>query len=82
MTITINPDMPDPRCSKITADQMLEVINNRAETVLVKLGHLEATLAPGESHKFELPFGDYLAPGVHRIEVQPCCGAELVLDEN
>jgi hypothetical protein len=79
VTITIRPDTPDPRCAKIRADQMLEVVNQRGELLNVRIGHLEVELAPGESHKFEVPFGDYLALGVHVIDVQPCCGAELVL---
>ena len=79
--VTINPDIPDPRCSVIHPEQKLEVINHREETLEIKIGQLEATLAPGESHLFDLAFRDYLAPGVHRIEVQPCCGAELVLGD-
>jgi hypothetical protein len=81
VTVTIHPDITDPRCSFIHPDQILEVINNRDETITIVIGHLEASLAPGESHLFDLPFGEYLAPGVHRIDVQPCCGAELVLGE-
>ena len=80
VTITIRPDIPDPRCAFIRPDQILEVVNNRGETLQVKIGHLQAELSPGQSHTFDLPFGEYLLPGVHRIEVQPCCGAELVLE--
>lgn len=80
VTTTIHPDIPDPRCAFILAEQVLEVVNNRGETLQVKIGHLQAQLDPGQRHKFELPFGEYLAPGVHRIDVQPCCGAELVLE--
>lgn len=79
VTITIYPDIPDPRCSIIKSEQMLEVVNARNETLLVSIGRMQAELAPGESHIFDLPFGEYLAQGVHRVEVQPCCGAELWL---
>jgi hypothetical protein len=79
VTITVRPDIPDPRCALIRPEQMLEVVNQREETLSIRIGYLEVELAPGESHKFEVPFGDYLAPGVHVIQVQPCCGAELVL---
>lgn len=81
VTIAINPDIPDPRCSLILPDQMLEVINHREETLTVSIGHLSAEIPPGGSHRFELPFGEYLLPGVHAISVQPCCGAELVLGD-
>jgi hypothetical protein len=79
VTVTIRPDIPDPRCSLIQPDQILEVVNSREETLLVSIGQLEAELSPGESYLFDLAFGEYLAPGVHRVEVQPCCGAELWL---
>lgn len=79
VTVTIHPDIPDPRCSLIKPEQKLEVVNARQETLYVAIGRLAAEIAPGESYLFDLPFGEYLAPGVHRIEVQPCCGAELWL---
>ena len=81
VTVTIHPDIPDPRCGLIQPDQKLEVVNAREETLLVAIGHLEAEIAAGERHLFDLEFGEYLAPGVHRVEVQPCCGAELWLKE-
>ena len=79
VTVTIQSDIPDPRCSMAAPDQMLEVVNERDVTVFVTIGELEAQIAPGESYLFERIFRDYLAPGVHRIEVEPCCGAELWL---
>ncbi len=79
VTFTIHPDIPDPRCSLIRPEQKLQVVNAREETLNVILGGRMAEIAPGESYLFDLPFGEYLAPGVHRIEVQPCCGAELWL---
>ena len=79
VTVTIYPDIPDPRCSLIQPEQKLEVVNAREETLLVSIGRLETELGPGESYLFDQPFGEYLAPGVHQIMVQPCCGAELWL---
>jgi hypothetical protein len=79
VTITIYPDIPDPRCSLIRPEQILKVVNAREDPLLVSIGQMEAEIAPGSSYLFDLPFGKYLAPGVHRIEVQPCCGAELWL---
>jgi hypothetical protein len=80
--ITIYPDMPDPKCSFINPEQVLEIVNERKETLHIKIGHLKAKLLPNQSHTFDLPVGMYLAPGVHLIEVQPCCSAELWLREN
>ena len=79
VTVTINPDIPDPRCVSIRPDQKLVVINHRGETIRVKIGHFEASLPNGGEHLFNLPFGQYLASGVHQMIVTPCCGAELVL---
>lgn len=81
VTMTINPDVPDPRCVIIHPDQMLEVVNHRGETIVVTIGNMTAQLADGESFRFEVPFGEYLAPGVHGVEVQPCCGGVLWLQE-
>lgn len=81
VTITIYPDIPDPRCANIRPEQMLEVVNMREEILIVKIHYLEAEILPGESHRFEIPFGDLLLPGVHQVSVEPCCGATLVLGE-
>jgi hypothetical protein len=79
VVITIYPDIPDPRCAIITPDQMLKVVNQRQETIQVFIGNLEATIEPGSEYAFNMPFGEYLAPGVHLLEVKPCCGASLWL---
>lgn len=79
VVITINPDVPDPRCVIIAPDQILKVVNNREEDIQVSLGVFNASIPKGEDSVAELPFGDYLAPGVHVIEVSPCCGASLWL---
>ena len=57
------------------------LVNNRLETLRVRIGSLETTILPERQHLFGLPFGDYLAPGVHLLDVFPCCGGELVLSQ-
>jgi hypothetical protein len=79
VTITINPDIPDPRCVSIRPDQKLMVVNHRGEPIQVRIGNFEVSLPNGGEQFFDLPFGQYLAPGVHQMLVTPCCGAELVL---
>ena len=81
VTMTINPDIPDPRCIKIEPAQKLAVVNHRMETLQVRIGPFETTILPEGQHLFDLPFGDYLAPGVHHLDVFPCCGGELVLSQ-
>src|SRR3990170_1587788 len=41
VTITIRPDVPDPRCAKITAAQQLRVVNETQQAVNVKLAAFE-----------------------------------------
>ena len=81
VTMTINPDIPDPRCITIRPEQKLTVVNHRTETLRVRIGLFETTILPEGQHLFDLPFGDYLAPGVHFVDVFPCCGGELVLSQ-
>jgi hypothetical protein len=48
--------------------------------LLVTIGRYAASVEPGEKTIFATPFGEYLAPGVHQLQVSPCCGAELWLE--
>jgi hypothetical protein len=82
VSVTIRPDIPDPRCSYVRPDQLLRVVNQREEILTVSLAGLETEIAPGDEHVFEQPFGSLLMPGVHRFDVSPCCGAELILNAN
>lgn len=79
VSVTIYPDIPDPRCSLVRADQHLRVINMRSERIEVNLARLQTEIAPGEDCIFVEPFAALLMPGVHRFDVSPCCGAEIVL---
>jgi hypothetical protein len=81
VVITLNADVPDPRCSKVRADQKLMVINNTQSELLVSIGNYKETLAPGGEFTVDQPFGEYLAPEVHQLSVTPCCGAEIWLEE-
>ncbi len=80
VTITINSDIPDPRCAKVKPDQTMKVINNTQNQLQITIGKFAASLKPGEQTTFDTPFGEYLAPGVHQLQVSPCCGAELWLE--
>jgi hypothetical protein len=73
--VEINPDVPSPRCTIVTAGQHLVVHNNTGElgqtprTVTVNWAdYATRTLAPGASTTYPLPFGSYLLPGVHRVQ--------------
>lgn len=80
-TVVVNlyTDMPDPRCSQVKPDQMLTVINQTHDNLEVSIGRFATSLAPGAEFSIDIPFGEYLAPGVHQLQVAPCCGAEIWL---
>lgn len=67
--VVLAPDVPWPRCARVTADQRLQVRNDTDETVTVSFASFGAELAPGAAQLFDRPFGEYLQPGVHRVDV-------------
>ena len=68
VVITLNLDTSTPRCMIVLPDQHLRIQNGPAATT-VTLGSAAATLEPGASVTFDQRFGDYLAPGVHTLQV-------------
>lgn len=77
--VTLNADMPDPRCTQVLSDQTLSVVNNTLGTLQVSISVFNHSMLPGETYNIDVPFGDYLAVGVHQLAVCPCCSAELWL---
>jgi hypothetical protein len=80
VTINIYPDIPDPRCSQVRAEQKLIIINKSISTLQLSIGVFKSSLLPGSSYAIDFPFGDYLEPGVHQVVVTPCCNADLWLE--
>ena len=68
-TITINPDVPNPRCYKVTASQRLQIASNLGEEARIQLGPFDLAIPPGEARLLDAPVGMYLAPGVHGISI-------------
>ncbi len=79
VTVTINADVPDPRCVEIRPEKKLRVINRTPGPLQVVIGQFQAELEPEGEILFDLPMGAYLAPGVHLIQVTPCCSPKLWL---
>ena len=79
--VVLNPDIPSPRCVEVTADQRLQVRNAAGESVTVTFAGSTVALGDGDTHVFDQPFGDYLAPGVHRVtaSIYGDSGAEIWL---
>jgi len=77
----IEPGIPDPRCAVVKPDQQLKITNATDGPLDIMIGTYSAHLEPGGEYMIDAPFGDYLAPGVHHLQVLPCCGPELVLED-
>ena len=83
-TVEMHPDVPSPRCVQATPDQRLHVRNEFGREAVVRLASFETRLDNGEGHTFDRPFGHFLAPGVHSIQMSVYSGgygAELWLRE-
>ncbi len=81
VTVTMNPDVPMPRCVSLHPYQQLRVVNNSAElgsppvTITVTWADFAPrVLQAGESTTFAEPAGSYLAVGVHRVHTPPLYG--------
>lgn len=82
VTITIYPDIPDPRCLEVTSEQKLRVVNRRGEVLQVSIGRFEVEIPVDGEYTFDMAAGEYLMPGVHVIQVLPCCSPEILLKTN
>ena len=80
VTVALNVDVPDPRCVKVIPLQRLRVVNNTGQAITVELGRFRVEMAPGGEQTLDASFGEYLAPGVHRVKTSaPPGGPELWL---
>jgi hypothetical protein len=80
VTITINVDTPDSRCAKVRSDQTLTVVNATLSTVQASIGRFSFSILPQAQYSIQVPFGDFLAPGVHLLSVTSNMSAELWLE--
>ena len=82
VTISVEPDIPSPRCSRVTSTQRLHVANNTDEDIEVQIAGFNMRLAAGDEQSVDAPFGSYLAPGVHIMSISSLAGgAEIWLGE-
>ena len=55
------------------------MVNRTDSEISVSLGALAAVIQPGEQQELSRSFGEYLAPGVHRMQATPYSGPEVWL---
>jgi hypothetical protein len=81
VVVTLAPDVPTPRCVRVSPDQHLVAVNDTGATTALRLATRTVTVSPGASTTFAAPFASYLAPGVHVLHVSAYgeSGAELWL---
>jgi hypothetical protein len=86
VTVTINPDNPQPPCAIVHASQRLRVLNatnafnQPGKTITIDFAGLpERALARGQSTTYDQPFGSYLAPGEHVLRVSYYPGSGIVI---
>jgi len=77
--VEIWPDIPSPRCLVVRGDQYLRILNRTDEVLAISLGRLAGSVLPGEAITLELPFSQYLEPGVHVVGATPFGGPEIWL---
>ena len=68
-TVTLSPDVPQPRCVVVKPEQRLDLVNPGQTAVTATLGAQTIIVPAGQTGRIDLAFGDYLEPGVHRLDV-------------
>ena len=67
--MSVNVDTSNPRCIKVFAYQKLQVVNNTDQAIIVSIGDMSMAILPKEEYNFDINFGLFLSPGVHRVSV-------------
>jgi hypothetical protein len=68
VSVIIGEDnVPQPRCTKITANQKLKIVNNSNTSYQINLKQFKNSILPGQSFEFPNSVGSFLSPGVHFI---------------
>lgn len=75
VSVTLNIDVPNPRCVIISGTQKLTLINGSGQTVSLNYGSYVSQIPPGNSYTFPLAAGLFLSPGVHRIQTSLYSGS-------
>jgi hypothetical protein len=76
VTVSINPDVPDPRCVKVEGHQRLKVINNSDRRQGVTIGTYSFSLESNEDHMIDLDVSSYLQ------QAEPGIGGHCVVLES
>ena len=67
VTMIIYPDIPDPRCIRVSGSQFLQVTNQSGRDLEIGLGPYKALVPNGATYVFGPALGEFLEPGVHPV---------------
>lgn len=84
VTVSINEDVPSPRCQRVTGQQILIVQNNTFEPVSLWFGdnkEISFVVESGEQYVHNAQFEYYFAPGVHVLHGETYQGPTIWLIE-
>jgi hypothetical protein len=85
VTVVLHADVPAPRCVEVTPSQRLQLINRTGAgglpptTATVRFAGFRATIEPNHAAVLDQPFGTYLRPGSHAVEVSGAAGPVSLL---
>ncbi|MGV1049330.1 MAG: hypothetical protein ACOYD4_12510, partial [Solirubrobacterales bacterium] len=85
VTVVLHPDVPSPRCVEVTSRQRLRLVNRtgaggrEAAVATIRFAGFVATIEPRHAAILDQPFGEYLRPGTHAVEVGGAAGPVSVL---
>lgn len=80
VTIELFPDVPSPRCVEVSGAERLRLVNRsgaygqQASVISVRFAGFAAKIQPNHAVIFAEPFGNYLRPGTHSVEVSGAPG--------
>jgi hypothetical protein len=82
VTVVLEGDVPNPRCTVIHGSQQLRVENHVTQTVHATLGPLAMVLPPGSSLTIKEKFDTFLRPGGHtmKADIYASSGTEFRLE--
>jgi hypothetical protein len=67
VTVTLNIDVPSPRCTIVNADQTLDLVNGTDRTINLNYATFKSPIYSHSGYSFPGNIGSFFAPGVHVI---------------
>ncbi|MGA2910538.1 MAG: hypothetical protein ABSE04_01915 [Candidatus Microgenomates bacterium] len=75
ISVTLNPDVPNPRCVIISANQKLTLVNGTSQLISLDYDSYVSKISPGSNYTFPVVASLFLAPGVHVIKTSLYSGS-------